>query len=52
MIKRITLPISASSHAIAASVLLSIMFYGSGKSIQLLPIAWPWRMTLKFKVTW
>jgi len=45
--------ISASTHAIATNLLLSLMFNWSGKSFQMLINAWPWpcRMTLKFTVT-
>jgi len=31
---------------------LCLMFYGSGNSFQRLRYAWPWQMTLKYKVTW
>jgi len=44
------LPISTSKHDIPTK-LLSLMFYESDKSFQLMLNAWPWRMILKFKVT-
>ena len=52
MILHMTLPISVSTHAIATIFGLFLVFYWSGNSFQLLPNAWPWLMTLKFKVTW
>jgi len=51
MILHMTLPISASTHAIATNLFFLIL-YGSGNLLQLLPYAWRWRMTLKFKVPW
>jgi len=51
VIVHVTLPISATKH-VATSFVLFLMLYGSGNSFQLLQNAWPWRVTLKFKVAW
>jgi len=48
----VILRILATTYAWATKLILLLMFYGSRNSFQVLRNAWPWRMTLKFNVTW
>ena len=37
----LTVPVSASTHAVATNLVLFLMFYGSGNLLQLLPTVLP-----------
>jgi len=51
MILHVILNISATTHAVATNLVSFLMLYVSVNAFKLLPNAWPWWMTLKFKVT-